>query len=379
MNCEKYFLNTQNIFCQNLTLNSLHLSYQSEDTNSYQFRKNKAEDLKNRTLIIVPGYSVSNPPRIGDHRYYIQALQYHPTRNPKGYKKIYVFDLYSKKDGRCNFQLDITTLAAELMKSIETSRDNWSFCENGEIDFIGASMGGLIVRKFIQDFMVGENQISTKSWGTLRIKNIVLIATPNYGCKVVDLLQNPVIQLFLRIFYGKNNFSQSKQVQQISVGQINVWKPFFRNLITKYTPINVFLERLNSTIQTPGNIRWVTIRGTKRKWFTRLLYNKNILSDGVVNAASVPLKGAENISDKDFGIGLSWNHRDLYKNEDFCNFLLDLLVFNVKITDYFENNHLNFTHKIFKNKRFRKKPLKDILKLPIHSYQKTAKKNPSQH
>ncbi len=379
MNCEKYFLNTQNIFCQHLTLNSLHLSYQSDDTNSYQFRKYKAEDLTNRMLIIVPGYSVSNPPRIGDHRYYIQALQYHPTRNPKGYKKIYVFDLYSKKDGRCNFQLDITTLAAELMKSIETSRDNWSFCENGEIDFIGASMGGLIVRKFIQDFMVGENQISTKSWGTLRIKNIVLIATPNYGCKIVDLLQNPVIQLFLRIFYGKKNFSQSKQVQQISVGQINVWKPFFRNLITKYTPINVFLERLNSTIQTPGNIRWVTIRGTKRKWFTRLLYNKNILSDGVVNAASVPLKGAENISDKDFGIGLSWNHRDLYKNEDFCNFLLDLLVFNMKITDYLENNHLNFTHKIFKNKRFRKKPLKNILKFPIHSYQKSSEKNPSQH
>lgn len=379
MNCEKYFLNTQNIFCQHLTLNALHLSYQSDDTNSYQFRKYKAEGPTNRTLIIVPGYSVSNPPRIGDHRYYIQALQYHPNRNPKGYKKIYVFDLYSKKDGRCNFQLDITTLAAELMKSIETSRDNWSFCENGEIDFIGASMGGLIVRKFIQDFMVGENQISTKSWGTLRIKNIVLIATPNYGCKIVDLLQNPVIQLFLRIFYGKKNFSQSKQVQQISVGQINVWKPFFRNLITKYTPINVFLERLNSTIQTPGNIRWVTIRGTKRKWFTRLLYNKNILSDGVVNAASVPLKGAENISDKDFGIGLSWNHRDLYKNEDFCNFLLDLLVFNMKITDYLENNHLNFTHKIFKNKRFRKKPLKNILKFPIHSYQKSSEKNPSQH
>ncbi|MCK5184627.1 MAG: hypothetical protein KAQ95_09995, partial [Candidatus Heimdallarchaeota archaeon] len=186
MNCEKYFLNTQNIFCQNLTLNTLNLSNQNEITNSKQFRKHKAEDLTKRTLIIVPGYSVSNPPRIGDHRYYVQALQYHPTRNPKGYKKIYVFDLYSKKDGRCNFRHDITTLAEELMKSIETSRDNWLFCENGEIDFIGASMGGLIVRKFIQDFMVGENQISTKSQGTLRIKNIILIATPNYGCKIVD-------------------------------------------------------------------------------------------------------------------------------------------------------------------------------------------------
>ncbi|NPE07061.1 MAG: hypothetical protein GNW80_02160 [Asgard group archaeon] len=372
MKCEKYFLDTQNIFCQNLTLNALHLSNQSEITNSYQFRKHEAEDLTKRTLIIVPGYSVSNPPRIGDHRHYIQALQYHPTRNPKGYKKICVFDLYSKKDGRCNFQHDITTLAVELMKSIETSRDNWSFCENGEIDFIGASMGGLIVRKFIQDFMVGENQISTISWGTLRIKNIVLIATPNYGCKIVDLLQNPVIQLFLRIFYGKNNFSQSQQVQQISVGRINVWEPLFRKLITKHTPINVFLKRLNSVIQTPGNIRWVTIRGTKRKWFTRLLYNKNVMTDGVVAAASVPLKGAENISDKDFGIGLSWNHRDLYKNEDFCNFLVDLLLFNMQITDYLENNHLNFTHKISKNKRFRMNTLKGILKLPIHSYEKSS-------
>ena len=379
MNCEKYFLNTQNIFCQNLTLNTLQLSNQNEITNSKQFRKHKAEDLTKRTLIIVPGYSVSNPPRIGDHRYYVQALQYHPTRNPKGYKKIYVFDLYSKKDGRCNFRHDITTLAEELMKSIETSRDNWLFCENGEIDFIGASMGGLIVRKFIQDFMVGENQISTKSWGTLRIKNIVLIATPNYGCKIVDLLQNPVIQLFLRILYGRNNFSQSKQVQQISVGRINLWELLFRNLFTKYTPINVFLKRLNSTIQTPGNIRWVTIRGTRRKWFTRFLYNKNIMSDGVVAAASVPLKGAENISDRDFGIGLSWNHRDLYKNEDFCNFLVDLLVFNMQITDYQKNNQLNFTHKISKNKRFWKNPQKGILRLPPHSYHKISDKNPSQH
>ena len=360
-------------------MNALHLNTHSECTNPNQLRKYRAEDLTKRTLIIVPGYSVSNPPRIGDHRYYIQALQYHPTRNPKGYKRIYVFDLYSKKDGRCNFHHDITMLAAELMKSIETSRDNWLFCENGEIDFIGASMGGLILRKFIQDFMVGENQISTKSQGTLRIKNIILIATPNYGCKIVDLLQNPAIQLFLRIFYGKKNFSQSQQVQQISVGHINVWAPLFRNLITKYTPVNVFLKRLNSNVQTPGNIRWITIHGTKRRWFTGLLYNKNIVNDGVVAAASVPLKGAENISDKDFGIGISWSHRDLYKNEGFCNLLVDLLVFNMQITDYLENKHLNFTHKISKNTRFRKKHLEDILKPPIHSYQKSSKKNTSQH
>jgi len=379
MICEKYLINTQNIFCKSLTVNALHLSNQSESTNSYQFRKNKAEDLTKRTLIIVPGYSVSNPPRIGDHRYYIQALRYHPTKNPKGYKKIYVFDMYSKKDGRCNFHHDIPMLAAELLKSIETPRDNWSFCENGKIDFIGASMGGLIVRKFIQDFMVGENQISTKSWGTLRIKNIILIATPNYGCKIVDLLQNPAIQIFLRIFYGKNNFSQSQQVQQITVGRINVWESIFRNLITKHTPVNVFLKRLNSNIQTPGNIRWITIRGTKSNWYTRLLYNKNIVNDGVVAAASVPLKGAENISDKDFRIGLSWNHRDLYKNEGFCNLLVGLLVFNMQITDYFENNHLIFTHKISKKKKYRKKHLKDILKFPIHSYQKSSKENVSQH
>jgi len=360
-------------------MNVLHLNTHSDCTNPDQLRKYRAEDLTKRTLIIVPGYSVSNPPRIGDHRYYIQALQYHPTRNPNGYKKIYVFDLYSKKDGRCNFHYDITMLAAELMKSIETPRDNWLFCENGEIDFIGASMGGLIIRKFIQDFMIGENQISTKTQGTLRIKNIILIATPNYGCKIVDLLQNPAIQLFLRIFYGKKNFSQSQQVQQISVGHINVWAPLFRNLITKYTPVNVFLKRLNSSIQTPGNIRWITIHGTKKRWFTSLLYNKNIVNDGVVAAASVPLKGAENISDKDFGIGISWSHRDLYKNEGFCNLLVDLLVFNMQITEYLGNNHLNFTHKISKNTRFRKKHLEDILKPPIHSYQKSSKKNTSQH
>ncbi|MBK5112625.1 MAG: hypothetical protein KGD59_08580 [Candidatus Heimdallarchaeota archaeon] len=365
---EKYSSNTQKIFCKSLMLKAHYFNDQTEKTDFHQSRENRAEDLSKRTLIIVPGYSVSNPPRIGDHRYYIQALQYHPTNNPKGYKKIFVFDLYSKKDGRCNFQHDITMLAAELLKSIETSRDNWVFSENGEIDFIGGSMGGLIVRKFIQDYMIGENQIATKSWGTLRIKNIILIATPNYGCKIIDFLQNPIIQLLLRIKFGKNNFSQSLQIQQISVGRINIWEPIFRNLIKKHTPVNIFLERLNSTIQTPGNIRWITIHGSKRSWVSRLLYNKNNVNDGVVEANSVSLTGAENISDKDFGIGLSWNHRDLYENEGFCNLLAGLLIFNMRVIDYQENNHLIFNHKISSNKKNRERHSQEIMSrlVPIH-------------
>ena len=65
----------------------------------------KASSLQNnkRSLIIVPGYSVDNPPRIGHHLYYINALKFDPITNPLGYHRIYLFDIYSKKDGRCNF------------------------------------------------------------------------------------------------------------------------------------------------------------------------------------------------------------------------------------------------------------------------------------
>ncbi len=343
---EKNLHINQNMFTNSFSLKPITFKFANDPINVNVLKNRRRENCSNKTLIIVPGYSVSNPPRIGDHQYYIQALQYHPIKNPNGYKQIYVFNLYSKKDGRCNFHHDIPALAKELMISIDTTRDNWLFQYNGEIDFIGASMGGLIVRKFIQDNMTGENQIISKLWGRLRIRNIVLIATPNYGCKIVDLLQNPIIQLILRIFHGKDNFSQSQQVQQISVGEINVWEPIFRYLIRKFTPVNTFIRNLNSTEHTPGSIRWITIRGTRRKWFTIFIYDKKTLNDGVVSADSVPLKGAENISDKDLGFGISWNHRDLYKNEGFCNFLAGLLIHNMKMIDYQQNSHLIFKHKI---------------------------------
>jgi len=343
----------QNMFENSFSLKPLVLNLISDSSSLNDFHNQYVDNNSKRTLIIVPGYSVSNPPKIGDHRYYIQALKFHPINNPKGYKQIYVFDLYSKKDGRCNFNYDISELARELMISIDTTRDNWLFQQNSEIDFLGASMGGLIVRKFVQEYMIGENQIFSKTWGRLRIRSVVLIATPNKGCKIVDLLQNPFVQLFLRVFHGKNNFSQSQQIQQISVGKINVWEPIFGNLVKKHTPINSFISNLNAIDHTPGSIRWITIRGTKRKWLTSMIYKKKILNDGVVNASSVPLEGAENISDRDLGFGINWNHRDLYKNEGFCNFLAGLLLYNMRLDDYQQNKHLIYKHKITSKKKTR--------------------------
>ncbi|MGC9778943.1 MAG: hypothetical protein HZR80_06845 [Candidatus Heimdallarchaeota archaeon] len=301
----------------------------------------KPADLSRRTLIIVPGYSVSNPPRIGDHRYYIEALEYHPQKNPFGYKKIFVFDLYSEKDGRCNFKHDIPMLAEELMENINTKRNGWNFHNDGEIDFIAGSMGGLIVRKFIQEYLIYEDQIHTTNSCLLRVKNIILIATPNNGCKIVDRLQSPFLQFLLKLFFGKDNFSQSKQFQQIRIGNINVFGRLLGLFFKKKSPKNNFLRTLNSNPQTPGNIRWVTIRGTKSKWFSKLLHKRGVGNDGVVSSSSIPLIGAENIADKDFNMNFSWNHRDLYQDAIFCKILAGMLLFNLKLRDFHQYSRIN--------------------------------------
>jgi len=314
-------------------LNQLSTSFPFKISNNL-----KAANNSKKVLIIVPGYSVSIPPRIGDHRYYISALKYHKEKNPFGYKKIYLFDLYSKKANRCHFNFDIPMLAKLLFKAINSDETTWRFTKNCEIDFIGASMGGLIVRKFINDYMIGKNIIRTQKWGGLRINTIVLIATPNFGCSIIDKLQNPIIQFLLKIAYRKNNFSISQQFRQLSSGNTFIFGPFLRKFSAKKTPPNVFLEELNSKIPTPGDIRWITIHGTKKQWFSCLIYKHNVENDGVVEAAHVELNGAENISDKD--LQKLWDHRDLYQDKAICNLLFGLLILNLKLDDYLILNQL---------------------------------------
>ncbi|MHA1924193.1 MAG: hypothetical protein ACTSVP_14065 [Candidatus Heimdallarchaeota archaeon] len=288
----------------------------------------------NKVLIIVPGYSVSNPPKIGDHHYYINTLKFHPGKNPNGYKHIYLFDLYSQKDGRCNFKLSIPQLAQELWKSITTSRDGWIFPTNCNIDFIGGSMGGLIVREFIRQFIHGDNLLQTISWGTLCIDSIVLIATPNHGCKLIDKLHNPIIQALLRFVYGRDNFSTSEQFQQIGVGNQFVFGRILCKIFRKKTPENNFLTELNKENPITGKIRWVTLRGSKRNWLSLLLYGKKRSNDGVVESSRVILEGAENISDKDVDHSFSWNHRDLYQSQEVCDLLYGLLILNFSLIEY---------------------------------------------
>ncbi|NHK31614.1 MAG: hypothetical protein FK730_09695 [Asgard group archaeon] len=315
-------------------------NYHNQLKNFIEKIRSKKQDLSNRTLVIVPGYSVSNPPKIGDHHYYINTLKFHEELNPYGYKRIFVFDIYSKKDGRCNFKFSIPQLAQELFNSINTNRDNWEFVINGEIDFIGGSMGGLIVRKFIQTFVLRDNIIKTKKWGNLQICNVVLIATPNHGCRIVDRLQAPFIQFSLRLLFGKNNFSKSEQFQQIAKGNVNIYGKFFRKIKSKFTGKNTFIDDLNSIKISSNSIRWITIRGTKWKWYSSLLYDKNEENDGVVKSSSVILDGAENIADKDLQMNLSWDHRDLYQADSVCKLLFGLLTLNLKLNDYLALNQL---------------------------------------
>ena len=333
---------------------------------AFKVKKNTLKGNE-RTLIIIPGYSVDNPPRIGHHLYYIDTLKFDPKINPLGYKRIYLFDIYSQKDGRCNFKHSIPELAEELFKSINTDRDSWEFQENGEIDFIGASMGGLIVRKFIQEKMKGNNLLPTGKSGTLRIKNILLIATPNKGCKIIDRLQSPFIKRILRLIYGKNNFAQSDQFLQISVGNQAVYGKFRAWFDKKKSLKNEFIEELNSHSLTPGTIRWLTIRGTKRQWFTKTIYQKNVPNDGVVEADDVILPGAENICDSDLGTNDLWNHRDLYVSKNVSALMFGLLVLELNLEKYLQIS-VNY------QEDFRKLPEKFLekqLSKPFNDFQET--------
>jgi hypothetical protein len=327
-------------------------TYHNQLKNFIDKIKSKKQDLSNRTLVIVPGYSISNPPKIGDHQYYIDALKFHKELNPFGYKRIFVFDVYSKKDGRCNFKLNIPQLAHELFISINTDRDNWEFIKNGEIDFIGGSMGGLIVRKFIQSYISRDNHIKTKKWGNLQICNVVLIATPNHGCRIVDRLQAPFIQFALRLLLGKDNFSKSEQFLQIAKGNENIYGKITRKIKSKISKKNSFIEDLNSIKLPSHSIRWITIRGTKWKWYSSLLYDKNEENDGVVKSSNVILDGAENIADKDLQMNLSWDHRDLYQADSVCKLLFGLLTLNLKLNDYLALKQLLETQNLLTNSQW---------------------------
>ncbi|MHA1774525.1 MAG: esterase/lipase family protein [Candidatus Heimdallarchaeota archaeon] len=304
--------------------------------------KKKQASASNRVLIIVPGYSVSTPPKIGDHRFYINKLKFHQKTNPKGYRKIFLFDIYSKKDGRCNFQYDIPALAEILYHTLTASNSDWEISEDKTIDFIGASMGGLIVRELLRRHLRGANLLENSKGRSLKIGTIVLIGTPNRGSKIVDYLQAPFLQFFLKIRYGKNHFAKSEQFRQIAVGNTNIFGPLLGKFFKKKTPNNDFLLTLNGSIQTPGTIRWITIRGTKRKWYAPFLFG-NELNDGVIAANSVPLCGAENIADYNLPFNIAWDHRDLYEDEGFCNFLYGLLILQLSLVDYLEISNLIIT------------------------------------
>ena len=334
----------------------------------FQENKNSNKNKRKRSLVIVPGYSVDNPPRIGHHLYYINALKYDPILNPLGYHQILLFDIYSEKDGRCNFKHDIPQLAKELMICIDTAKDNWEFEENDEIDFLGASMGGLIVRQLIHEKMKKSNLLPTKNWGTLKISTILLIATPNFGCKIVDYLQNPLVQFILRLLYGKDNFSKSDQFNQISIGDIPLFGKFLSRILKKKSTINSFLTHLNSKVHTPGKIRWITLRGTKNQWFSKILYGLKKENDGVVEAKRVSLIGAENIIDKDLGSDIAWNHRDLYMANDVCNLLFGLLILNLQLNDYLRLLNESFIKKGYITQKLPSRDIFDEYRKPIKSH-----------
>jgi hypothetical protein len=325
----------------------------------------KINDCSNRTLIIVPGYSITYPPTIGEHDQYISALKFDPETNPRGYKRIYIFNLYSKERKCCNFKITLSELAEQLWRKITEKNDDWEFTYNGKIDFIGASMGGLIVRKMIKDHLVGQNILKTKTWGALKINTIVLIATPNFGCAVIDRLYHPFYRRLIALLQKRDPFKGNRQLKQAAVGNKPVFKGIFSKIFKRRSPENHFLEELNNGDLTPGNIRWITIRGTKKRWFSKLVYDNDAYDDGVVEASKVPLPEAENICDKDLGKNISWDHRDLYENPQVADLLHGLMINSLTVQEYLQLHKTGKTIELILQDRRFKQQLLQRLEIPL--------------
>ncbi|MEA2070643.1 MAG: hypothetical protein U9O98_05065 [Asgard group archaeon] len=315
-----------NTFCRISTNNREQIN--SKDTVNKNFKKIIEKSTgKKKALLIVPGFSISYPPEIGNHKEYIKSLKYQSQINPFGYHSIHLFNPYNhgKKD---YYEITLSQLTHNLWKRVLSLIEIWKEYGIKEIDIIGASMGGILVRKLLSLHLIKPNYLKTAN-ASIKIRNVLLIATPNYGSKLVNLVLSAVGQFIIRLFFGKNNFTMYKHIQQLSVR-----KKLTKNRFKRNKKKHNFLSKLNSDNSTPGDIRYITLIGTKAKWYSPLIFGWKKPNDGVVAASSALLPGAENIHDYEIQETYGWNHRDLYEHPDVCQTIREILLYNFTKKDY---------------------------------------------
>ncbi|WP_371803106.1 alpha/beta hydrolase [Candidatus Lokiarchaeum ossiferum] len=194
------------------------------------------------------------------------------------------------------------------------------------IDFIGHSMGGLVIRSMLKYY--SDNNVIEDH----KVRTVATLSTPNHGTIPAGKLTHALKSMttsseFTAITYmAQNLFLFEKSILEIVCDNIRQEFPAFIEVVEsasfcldnlddiqfcQMAPDSLFLKYLNADDETPDDINWVTICGKKNNDLIDIVVDsmssaQNIQFDVILNA------GFEIITDIGFRT-LEWESR-IYDN-----------------------------------------------------------------
>jgi hypothetical protein len=168
------------------------------------------------------------------------------------------------------------------------------------VDIFAHSMGGLVTRAMIKFLTPPADE-------NLRFSRVFLLGTPNHGTRLAQRIINIPTDLLLTGL----NIALEIPRGGVSISDWHILKSQFIQMV----PTSNFLKDLNRELTKEENaVKWFTVRGLNSSgllesvWqpflFRKIRLNRKfpylhigmIPNDGVVDAASVPLKHAINLT-----------------------------------------------------------------------------------
>jgi len=205
--------------------------------------------------------------------------------------------------------------------------------DGSPINFVAHSMGGLVVRSLIKYFS-SEGVVN----GEHKIKNAILIATPNKGTEITKFMQElsdlrnnnsltyTIFREVIERLIGIDLDMLTNLVISLKDGDpyqtaIQVWEIMTEKEIQHYKEEGIdwnhsFSYRLNEGGEALYDIAYYTISGTKGSIVSPLLHGKD---DGVVPLDSTYLKGSKGHWEFEL------NHDELLNDKQVHDIILEIL------------------------------------------------------